>query len=407
MKTYLLFWKAMIGEVLRGSRLYWAWILGLLLIIVAGLGAYSEQLQKGLIVTHMTDPVSWGAYIANFTYIVGLAAAAIMLVIPAYVYKIRAMKEIVLIGELFAVASVVMCILFVVVDLGRPDRMWHLFPIIGRINWPISMLTWDVLVLSGYLLLNLHIPGYLLYKSFKGEKPLAALYLPFIFTSIVWAVSIHTVTAFLYNGLGGRPYWNAAIVAPRFIASAFAVGPCFIILALQAIRRTMHFEFDSSVFLILKRIVSVAMIVNLFLLGSELFKEFYTDSAHTDSATYLFFGLRGFHMLVPYIWTAVIFNVAATLLFISRSFDRHPGAINLACILAILGIWIEKGMGLIVPGFIPSPLGDMVEYFPSFVEIRVSAGIWAIGALIFTLFVKAALPIESGRLTLMRKISQT
>lgn len=394
MKTYLEFWRTIFRSMTSGPKIYFLWLGVLAAFIFSGLLAYADQLDAGLIVTNMTDQVSWGAYIANFTFIVGLAAAAVMLVIPAYLYKIKAIKDVVIIGELLAIAAIVMCLLFVVVDMGRPDRFWHILPFIGRMNWPISMLSWDVIVLNGYLLLNMHIPGYLLYKKFKGEEPSPNYYKPFIFISIFWAVSIHTVTAFLYNGLGGRPYWNAAIVAPRFLASAFAVGPCFILLTLEIIKRTSAFRVADEAILLLKRIVAVSLVVNLFLLFSEVFKEFYTDSSHSASAHYLFFGIDGKNMLVPYIWTAVAFNVVATLIFTNRKWSSRPIVVNTAAALAIVGIWIEKGMGLIVPGFIPSPLGDIVEYTPSLVEIRVCAGIWALGLFLFTVFLKSAIPIE-------------
>ena len=403
MIKYLHFCKAMTLEVLRGSKRYYAWMGFLAVIILIGVVGYIHQLNEGLIVTNMTDQVSWGAYIANFTYIVGLAAASVMLVIPAYFYKIKELVHITFVGKLFAVASIIMCLLFVVVDMGRPDRFWHIMPFVGRMNFPYSILAWDVIVLSGYLLLNLHIPGYLLYKKYIGDPPTDNYYKPFVYIAVFWAISIHTVTAFLYAGLGGRPFWNSAIVAPRFIASAFAVGPCFLLIALQFIRKYTHLKVEHYIYTVLKRIIAVAMIINLFLLGSEVFKEFYTQSAHTAAAKYLFFGLHGHNMLVPYIWIAVVFNVIATIIFASRKLSRRMRLVNVACVLAIVGIWVEKGMGLLVPGFIPSPLGDIVEYTPSITEISVSAGIWALGFFLFTLFLKAAIPIETGELRLHKK----
>lgn len=397
MKEYLLYWGRMVKEALTGSRQYYLWLLFLLCFVSVGVGCYAYQMSKGFIVTNLDDNIPWGAYIANFTYIVGLAAAAVMLVIPAYVYKMDEVKEVMVIGELFAVASIVMCLLFVTVDIGRPERFWHLIPYVGKLNFPQSLLAWDVIVLNGYLLLNLHIPGYSLWQKYRGLKPKKIFYLPFVFLSMFWAISIHTVTAFLYSGLGGRPFWNSAIVAPRFLASAFAVGPCFILIVLQLVEKFSSFHVSQEVYRLLKRIIAVTMILNLFLLGCEVFKEFYTDSLHTASATYLFFGLEGRHMLVPYIWTAIVFNIIATIIF-ATNLSRSMRLVNTACVLAIVGIWIEKGMGLIIPGFIPSPLGQISEYAPSLVEIGVCAGIWATGALVLTLLLKAALPIETGQL---------
>jgi len=377
-----------------GDWRYHLWMLVLTVIALLGLNAYCRQFVDGLITTGMTDQISWGLYIANFTYLVGVAAAAVMLVIPVYVYRNRELHDLVIFGELLAVAAIIMCLLFVTVDLGRPDRFHHL---LLRFNFPISMLTWDVLVLNGYLALNLHICGYLIYCRYRGKHPSRLFYIPFVFIAIVWAVSIHTVTAFLLVGLGGRPFWNQAIIAPRFIASAFAAGPAIIILTLQAIGRFSSYEVARPALMTLRQIVLVALTINMFLLISELFTEFYTDSAHAASARYLFFGLHGHHALVPWIWTAIAFNsIALVLLYLPAS--RGLKILDLACVLLIIGIWIEKGMGLIVPAFIPSPLGEIVEYAPTVNEVLVCLGIWAFGALIYTIFVRVTIPVLSGRL---------
>jgi Ni/Fe-hydrogenase subunit HybB-like protein len=209
-----------------GDWRYYAWIGALgAVVCVVGLNAYAKQFAAGLVTTGMSDQVSWGVYIANFTFLVGMAAAAVMLVIPVYIYKNEDLHDLVIFGELLAVAAILMCLAFVTVDLGRPDRFWHLIPGIGVFHFPGSMLSWDVLVLNGYLLLNVHICGYLLYCRYQNRKPAKWFYIPFVFIAIVWAISIHTVTAFLYVGLGGRPFWNSAIVGPRFLASAFTAGP--------------------------------------------------------------------------------------------------------------------------------------------------------------------------------------
>ena len=236
----------------------------------------ARQFAHGLIVTGMSDEVSWGVYIANFTFLVGVAAAAVMMVIPVYIYKNEELHDLVIFGELLAVAAILMCLAFVTVDLGRPDRFWHLIPGIGQFNFPGSMLSWDVLVLNGYLLLNVHICGYLLYCRYRGRTPAKWFYIPFVFIAIVWAVSIHTVTAFLYVGLGGRPFWNSAIVGPRFLASAFTAGPALIILAMQVVRRVTRLPTSPiSALLTLRSIVQVSMLINVFLLANEVFKEFY------------------------------------------------------------------------------------------------------------------------------------
>src|ERR1035441_6685881 len=236
-RNYFVFLWSCARIAFVGDWRYYAWMGLLTVICLLGLNAYCRQFAHGLIVTGMSAEVSWGVYIAHFTFLVGVAAAAVMMVIPVYIYKNEDLHDLVIFGELLAVAAILMCLAFVTVDLGRPDRFWHLIPVIGVFHFPGSMLSWDVLVLNGYLVLNIHICGYLLYCRYQNRKPSKWFYIPFVFTAIFWAISIHTVTAFLYVGLGGRPFWNSSIVGPRFLASAFTAGPAFVILALQVVRR--------------------------------------------------------------------------------------------------------------------------------------------------------------------------
>ena len=380
----------------EGSPLFYAWMTVLTAISLVGLNAWAQQMAGGMVLTNMTDHVSWGLYIANFTFAVGVAAGGVMMVIPAYLYDDKKMHDVVIFGELLAIAAVIMAMLFVLVDLGKPENFWHLIPGIGQFNWPLSMLSWDIIVLNGYLLINLHICGYLLYIRFLNRKPDPRWYIPFVLLSIVWAISIHTVTAFLYSGLGGRPLWNSALLAPRFLASAFVSGPAFIVVALAIVDRFTRLSVGNQPIFVLVKILRVTVLANLFMLVSELFTEFYSGGAHIASAEYLFFGLRGHTLLVPWIWTAVTLNVvAAGLFFLPRIVERRALLIA-ACLATFVGIWIEKGMGLIVPGFIPSALFEIVEYLPSLTEWRITAGIWAFGLLIYTLSVKISVPILSG-----------
>lgn len=536
-----------------GDWRYYAWMGALTALALIGLNAYCKQFVHGLIVTGMSDQVSWGVYIANFTFLVGVAAAAVMMVIPVYIYRNEELHDLVIFGELLAVAAIIMCLLFVTVDLGRPDRFWHLIPGIGQFNFPASMLSWDVIVLNGYLLLNVYICGYLLYCRYQKKSPSKWFYIPFVFIAIVWAVSIHTVTAFLYVGLGGRPFWNSSIVGPRFLASAFTAGPALIILAMQVVRRVtassagngsstkladhalaapnrkatdadLHelarylpqlssvpqndlkaaaagaevidaepgdmllrqgdkdtyvffvvkghvvvrreeegraritrsigpgeifgessalaqhartasaFAEDESkiirfpvqaldvfmrqpkmrsfvharmterllisdrALLTLRGIVQVSMLINVFLLINEVFKEFYSGNLHVASSKYLFLGLHGHHALAPWIWTAIAFNVIAMFLLV-LPVTRSLKWLNVTCVLSIVGIWIEKGMGLVIPGFVPTPLGEFIEYTPSLNETLVCLGIWAFGLLLYTIFLRMAVPILQGRLS--------
>ncbi|MGP1346127.1 MAG: sulfate reduction electron transfer complex DsrMKJOP subunit DsrP [Phycisphaerales bacterium] len=388
-------WRSLVMAT-DGSLAFYAWMTMLTAIALVGANAWANQVVNGMHLTHMSDHVSWGLYIANFTFMVGVAAGGVMMVIPGYLYRNKPMHDVVILGELLAIAAIVACLLFVTVDLGRPDRFWHLIPGIGKFNFPISMLTWDVIVLNGYLLLNLHICGYMLYIRYLGRKPEPRWYVPFVMISIVWAISIHTVTAFLYSGLGGRGFWNTALLAPRFLTSAFIAGPAFLIVTMFILRRIAHVAIPDKPIQLLVQIVRVTVLINLLMLASELFTEFYTGGAHSTHAQYMFFGLHGHYGLVPWVWSAVILNVIAAVMFLMPQAMRNMWLVSIACVLAFVGVWIEKGMGLIVPGFIPSTLHQIVEYAPSLVEWQVSAGIWAFGLMIYTVALKIAIPIMRG-----------
>lgn len=394
--AYPRFLLRLLLQSFEGTWRFYTWMTALTAIGLVGANAWAHQLASGMVLTHMTDHVSWGLYIANFTFGVGLAAGAVMMVIPAYLYDDHEMHDVVIVGEILAIAAIAVCLGFITVDLGRPDRFWHIIPGLGRFNWPISMLTWDVIVLNGYLLLNLHITGYLVYMRYLGRRPQKQWYLPFVFVSIFWAISIHTVTAFLYSGLGGRPFWNSALLAPRFLASAFVTGPAFVILLLQVLRRALALPFGGGPIRTLTNVLRVTVVINLFMVGSELFTAFYSGGAHATSARYLFFGLHGHHALVPWIWTAMALNLGSLGLLFAHKRSERVVWLDLACVAAFAGVWIEKGMGLIVPGFIPSTLHEIVEYSPSLTEWKITAGIWALGLMILTLGVKLALPVLKG-----------
>lgn len=400
MRNYLIFLGRAFVLSFSGSPLFYAWMGFLTVLSAIGARTFFQQLVTGLGVTGMTDQVSWGVYIANFTFLVGLAAAAVMLVIPAYIYRKKEMHDVVIFGELLAIAAIIMSLLFIMVDLGRPDRFWHMLPIVGKFNFPYSMLSWDFIVLNGYLLVNMHICGYLLYMKYLGRKPSFFVYMPFVLLSIAWAVSIHTVTAFLFVGLVGRHFWNTAIVAPRFLGSAFTAGPGILIIAFQIIRHFTGYQISDRAIHILRNIVTASLLINLFLLACEAFKEFYAFSSHGSSARYLFFGLEShghyYHGLVPWIWAAIIMEVAAATILIIPPVARRIAYLNVACVLANIGIWFEKGMGLVVPGFVPSPQGTIVEYSPSKTEFLISMGIWAFGLLLFSWMLHLAILIMKG-----------
>ena len=378
--------------VARGGFAYYAWMALLLVLFAWGVTAWRHQITEGLIVTNMRDQVSWAFYIGNFTFLVGVAAAAVMLVIPAYIYNWKPIKEIAIFGELLAISAIVMCMLFVLVDVGRPDRVWHLIPMIGSLNLPSSLLGWDVLVLNLYLLLNLVIVVHLLYTAYHRRPYSPRFVVPLLLFSIPAAVGIHTVTAFVYAGTAARPFWNSAILAPRFLASAFCSGPAILLILFQILRRTTSIEIKNEAIWKVAELMAYAMFLNLFLFGAEIFREYYSDTHHLIHTQYLYSGVHGHDALVPFAWLSLICSVIAFLLFLIPATRRNFVTLNLGCLLIYCGVYIEKGMALVIPGMTPDTLGEFYEYVPTLTEVRIGAGIFAVGFLVFTILCKIAIP---------------
>ncbi len=382
----------------RGSRYFYLWMGFLTILIIMGFYVYTIQLKHGMVITNMREQVSWGFYIANFTFLVGIAAAAVLLVIPSYLYGFKDIKKVVVFGELLAITAVFMAILFITVDIGRPERLWHALPFVGSLNFPTSILAWDMVVLTGYLILNLFIVTYIGCKTYYGREPSRWIIMPLILLSIPWAVGVHTVTAFVYNGMSARPFWNASILAPRFLASAFCSGPALMIIIFQILRRVMDFRIQDRAIFKVAEIIAYAMAINLFLMLAEIYKEVYSNTIHLTPMRYLYLGLNGHDKLVPWIWASIVMNTIGFLIFLLPRFRKNFITLNIGCVLIFIGIWIEKGIGLIIPGFIPDALGEIYEYMPSHKEVMISLGIWAMGAMVYTLLVRTVISLDSGRL---------
>jgi len=390
--------QSLLHVLFIGGRIFYAWIAFLGVIFLAGVAGYIYQTHEGLVVSNMREQVSWGYYISNFSFLVGVAAAAVLLVIPAYLYHFKAIKKIVAFGELLAITAVIMSMMFLTVDTGRPERFWHAIPLIGSINLPQSILGWDIIVLSGYLLINIISVSYVAGTSYRGRELNQYIIVPLILISIPWAIVVHSVTAFIFNGLVARPFWNASILAPRFLASAFCAGPAIMIILFQVLRKVTVFNIRDSAIFKLAEIISYAMAINIFLLCAEVYKEYYSDTALFAPMIYLFQGLHGHDNLVPWIWTATIFNVVSFLLFLFPKTRKNFITLNTGCVLVFIGIWIEKGMGLIIPGFVPDSLGEIYEYTPAAIEFMIGIGIWAFGALFYTFLVRILIAIDTGKI---------
>jgi Ni/Fe-hydrogenase subunit HybB-like protein len=380
----------MLEKALQGSRSYWGWVAFLAGLILLGFIAYMRQFAVGLGVTGLSRDVTWGLYIAQFTFLVGVAASAVMVVLPYYLHNYKLFGKITILGEFLAISAVTMCMLFIFVDMGQPTRVLNvmLYPT------PNSLMFWDMISLSGYLGLNALISHVTLDAERKGIAPPAWIK-PIIILSIPWAVSIHTVTAFLYSGLAARPFWMTAILAPRFLASAFSAGPALLILFCLILRRIPRFDAGREPIQRLAVIVTYAMAINVFFVLMELFTALYSGiPEHIEHFRFLYLGLEGRTTLVPWMWSSALLSVVALVLLLNPKTRHNEKTLAVACVAVFTALWIEKGLGLIIAGFVPSPLGAVTTYSPSVLEVLIAVGIYALGAFLITVFYKIALSVR-------------
>lgn len=377
----------MIESIFKGGIKYWTTMGVLALLLAAGAIAYLQQFELGLSITGMGRDVSWGLYIANFTFFVGVAASAVMLVLPYYLHNEKAFKKMIILGEFLAVAACLVAVTFVLVDLGQITRAFNMiiYPT------PNSILFWDMVVLSIYLLLNITIGWITLDAENKGVTPpgwIKAL----IIISIPWAISIHTVTAFIYGGLGARPFWLTALLAPRFLASAFASGPALLILLALAMKKWGGFDPGKESLDKVAKIVTYGIIVTLFFLLLELFTVFYSQEPEAmKHFQYLLFGLDGHYGLVPWMWLSITLICASIVVLLNSNWRRNTAVLAGVCLAVLIAIWIDKGLGLVIPGFIPAQSGDVVEYNPTLPEVMIMIGVWSLGGLVLALLYKVVL----------------
>ena len=380
----------MLETALKGKQGYWSWLIFLLVMMGIGLGCYLYQFNEGLRITGMSRDVSWGFYIAQFTYLVGVAASGVMVVLPYYLHDYKAFGRITVLGEFMAIAAVTMCILFIFVDLGNPVRIMNviMFPS------PTSILFWDMIVLNVYLLLNVFVGWNVLSAERKGipyQKWVKVL----AYISIPWAFSIHTVTAFLYAGLPGRHFWMTAIMAARFLSSAFCSGPALLILICLIVRRVSKFDPGKEQIRTLGGIVAYAMIINVFFYLLEIFTAFYSQiPGHMVHFEFLFVGLDGYGKLAPWMWTATGFAVLSLVLLIIPATRRNEETLAVACGSVIVATWIDKGLGLVIGGFTPNPFERVTPYWPTTPEILITLGVWATGFFILTVLYKIAVSVK-------------
>jgi Ni/Fe-hydrogenase subunit HybB-like protein len=347
----------------------------LLVLLLAGIAAYGVQFQHGLGVTGLSRNVPWGLYISQFTFLVGIAASSVLLILPRYVHGKLDCAPLVIVGETVSIVALIEAMTFVLVDLGRPDRVLAIF----LYPAPTSLMFWDILTLTGYLLLCLTIlTGSLLSPHGAHQAWLR----PLVLLSIPFAFGIHVVTALLYSGLAARGGWMSAILAPKFLATAFASGSALLLLLGSALTATRTLIVDRAAIARLAAIMTYALSASLLFSGLEAFTSLYSGIASSREHLH--------HLFVPDpenpglavgMLASTALSLVAIVVLLRPSFRRSPRLLYLASGAVLVSVLLEKGLVFIPSGFAPSALGEATDYHPSFIELLIACGIHAGGLL--------------------------
>ena len=385
---------------IKGGSTYKAWLLFLISIILVGSYTAYRQLTEGLILVGATDQIPMELFFANFIFTAHVAAAAILVVAPGYFYHRKDMKELAVIGEIIAMCFVATGITFILFHMGRPDRLWHMMPGIGYINFPNSMLVYDTIVLNVYLYLNLAGISYILYKKYVDEfdsEALARWFTPVIYLAIVWGPLIHICTAFVLSSNARMSEWATAVLPFGFLAMAGASGPSLVVVLFLLIRKHTKVQINDSVIDLMTTIIGWSLGIILLVFSSEYFTALYSNTEHASSLNFTMFGHNGLNQYVPWFWGVVgsifVCFVAILIPNIRRSYDRW---LPVLCFVIFMSILLEKPMMLVFPAFSPSPLGEYTEYHPTLIEYFNVLFTWALGFISLTLLTKGAVGILTG-----------
>lgn len=368
-----------------------AWTLGALLVglVVLGGVAYMNQARTGLGVTGLSREIPWSLYISQFTFLVGIGASAVTVLLPYYFHHQKVFARALILGEIVAVIALTQALLCITVDLGKPSRLLNilLYPA------PSSLMFWDCLTLSGYLTLS--VVGLAATLFARGASP-AKWVRGWALATIPWAIGIHVVTALLYAGLAARPAWMTAVLAPRFLATAFASGPALLILLAGGLARAKIFDVGREAVDRLSIIMTYAAAASAVLAALEAFTALYSGIASAgEHLEYLFLGLDGHAGLVAWTYASWILLLFALVVLLVPRLRRRPGLAHAAAAAVLLSVLIDKGLCLVTSGFVPSPLGHVRDYRPSPIELAIVAGIYSGGALVFAAACRFLLISES------------
>jgi molybdopterin-containing oxidoreductase family membrane subunit len=387
---------------------------GLSVIVATGVIAWIYQLWRGLAVTAMTDYFSWGVYIVDFVFFIGISMAGTLISAILRLTGAEWRRPITRMAEGVTVIALLLAAAMIVVDMGRPDRLWKVF-IYGRFQSPII---WDVMALNTYLVgsaLYLYLPlipdlailrdhpanfsrwrRWLYTKLALGwrgsaeqhrvlERGVAVLAI----VLIPVAISIHTVTAWLF-GTTLRPGWHSTIIGPDFVIGALYSGIAAV-LTVMALFRWM-FHLDRYVTLEHFKKLSLLLLVSCFAYMYFVINEYmgpgYTGGSEQHLLSSIFSGAFALQF-----WSMVVIGLLIPAFILVLPQFRTVKGIVIAALLVNVGMWLKRFI-IVVPTlsspFMPPSLakGSYLTYFPTWVEWTITASAFAASCLFYIVFSK-------------------
>jgi molybdopterin-containing oxidoreductase family membrane subunit len=400
-----------LAPVTRTSLAYYVWVAFLLLVIGWGIYAYARQLQEGLVVTGMRDRISWGLYITTFVFFIGISHAGTLISAILRVSQAQWRTPITRMAEFITLVALICGALFVVIDLGRPDRVLNVIRY-GRWQSPII---WDVLAITTYITASTAylflpmIPDLALFRDrlagrvsgwrlwlynllsvrWRGTdvqwRSMAAAITTAMILIIPIAVSVHTVVSWIF-AMTLREPWNSTIFGAFFVAGAIFSGVAMLIVVMAILRKVYHLEeyITEKHFVYLGYLLATFSLIMVYGNVSEYLTTGYKMSEGTEfHFRQLFLGqFAGFY------WFYFLGGLVLPGLLILLPWTRNIWGVVAAAVLVVAAMWVERYF-IVVSGFrVPLMPYEPSTYAPTWVELSVVAAGFALFALLITLFVK-------------------
>ena len=304
-------------------------------LTVAGIACWAVQLSGGMVQTGMRNLDSWGLYITNFMFFVGLSAGGLIISSVPNAFGMKGFGGISKVAIWTSVCCTCAAIGFVVVDLGGPARLWELF-VYSNFSSPLM---WDILVLGTYLVLSvIYLWAYL--RAEAGRMSHTAIRAISV-VALVVAILVHNVTAWIFSLAPAHEFWHTALMGPWFVASALDCGTALVLIVCLALRRAGYLALDQGHVANLAKMLAVFVLVDLYFYACDLLTSGY-------------FGGEGVAMLTsgalsPVFWTQVALMAVSVAILVVPRLRTTPGVV-VASVLAILGVFCKR-LQILVGGF--------------------------------------------------------